>query len=270
MAMSSVACYPVVVVSDRRSWVDRVVPACRELGAVAEVRGWSAVSTVSGPLAALLADVTRPSKRRAGLFAEWARRLWYPLCLVSLAPDPGAAEFFSQLRGRGYVRITQTAHDADELGQWMRSGLEGVLSGRLWLVPLVAERLGAPDRRVVRALCAALEMVPGEVTVEHWAQRLGWRTRQPLERLFRERGLPSPKDVLAWLRILVVASVAEYSPEPVSAGGLAEEFNYGSGKYLRRRIREVTGRPYEEVLDLGLEGVLELMRERLTPGRRSE
>jgi len=81
--------------------------------------------------------------------------------------------------------------------------------------------------------------------------------------LFRERGLPSPKDVLAWLRILTVVSLTECSAEPVSAGGLADEFNYGSGKYLRRRIREVTGHSYEVVLDLGLEGVLELMRQRL-------
>jgi len=264
MAISSVARYPVLVVSDRRSWVDRVVPACRELGAVAEVRRWPAASAVSGPVAALLADVTRPSERKAALFAEWARRLWYPLCLVSLAPHSRAAQFVSQLRDRGYERITQSAYDGDELGQWIRSGLEEILGSRLWLVPLAAERFGTRDRRVVRALCAALEMVPGEVTVDHWAGRLGWRTRQPLEALFRERGLPSPKDVLAWLRILTVVSLTECSAEPVSAGGLADELNYTSGKYLRRRIREVTGHPYEEVLDLGLEAVLELMRQRLS------
>ncbi|MGD2154079.1 MAG: hypothetical protein PVG79_12485 [Gemmatimonadales bacterium] len=163
MAISSVARYPVLVVSDRRSWVDRAVPTCRELGAVAEVRGWSGASAVSGPVAALLADVTRPSERKAALFAEWARRLWYPVSLVSLAPHSRAAQFVSQLRDRGYERITQSAYDGDELGQWIRSGLEEILGSRLWLVPLAAERFGARDRSrpVHTALGSLLESGPG-------------------------------------------------------------------------------------------------------------
>lgn len=258
--------YPVLLVSDRQSWVDRLLPTCRDCGAVVELVGWSSAAAVGGPVSAVVADATSPFERKSAVFAEWAARLRYPSCVVSVAPDLGAAEFVWYLRARGYERVEQSA-GGEGYGEWVRSGLQDMLGAKLWLVPLVAEQLGTRDPLVVETLCAALEMIPGEVTVDHWARRLGWQTRRRLERLFRERGLPNPKDVLGWLRLLVLADAAEHSPEPLSAVQLAQEHNYTSGRYLRRRIRELTGRGLELVQEVDLEGLLDVMQEKLAAGR---
>jgi hypothetical protein len=76
--------------------------------------------------------------------------------------------------------------------------------------------------------------------------------------LFASHKLPKPKIVLDWLRLLRVIEHGVEEPD-LTRDELARAFGYGSGKYLGRKARQLTGQPLGKLLKMGGKGTLALL-----------
>ncbi len=257
-ATSVISHFTPFVVSDRAAWTDSAVEVCRMLDCLAECWQWSEARALSDPADTLLLDVTGPFAKRRLLLEKWAARAWQPVCLVSLAPEPGAAEFRSWLNSLRYRRVLLTG---TRRAYWreLRSSLQAILDSRAKLVPEVAKVLDCYDPAVIEALSVALLLIPERRTVNSWAMELGFRSRQQLEALFADRALPSPKTIFDWLRLVRVVEFAGGSGRQQTRDELARVFRYPSGDYLGKRCKELTGLPLRRLVNGGVEGTLRIL-----------
>ncbi len=109
---------------------------------------------------------------------------------------------------------------------------------------------------VVDALSVACLMIPRHSSVEYWAGELGLPGRRDLEELFGWHNLPKPKLVLDWLHLLRVVEHGA-AEDLATRDQLASAFGYGSGRYLGRKARRLTGQPLGKLLETGAKGTLQ-------------
>ncbi len=253
-----VHCLRVLVVSDRDRWSDRAAQIAADLDAVAERQRWATAGRATRPPASMVVDVQPPFSPRKTSLTKWARWGWQPVCLVSLATEPGAARFADLLYAVGYRSVLL---DSARGSYWRRlaSTMQEILQRRAVLVALVAKALRSGEPCVVEALSVAWHLLPRRRTVEDWAAALGMARRQQLEVSFAKRGLPFPKKVLEWLQLLQVVDFARRSAESPTRDALAYRFNYPSGDYLGRRAKYLTGESFGRLVAEDIEQVLARM-----------
>jgi hypothetical protein len=140
----------------------------------------------------------------------------------------------------------------------LETHLARLIENRVWIVHELAAKFERYAPQIVDALSVGCLMIPRHSTVECWASELGLPGRRDLEELFTCHNLPKPNIILGWLRLLRVVEhgVAE---QDATRDELARAFGYGSGKYLRRRARQLTGRSLGELLKMGAKGALGLL-----------
>jgi hypothetical protein len=249
---------PVVLVSDRASWIQEARLVCRAVGAIPEDETWRSVADRTEPGSALVLDITDPFDQKRDLLERWAKRAWQPLCVLCVRSRRGAAELTSWAGRVGYRYVLH----GDALVE-CRADLEtcmlDIIEKYLWLVPEVARALGCHSLSFVEALHAACLMIPDHRTVDHWArERLGLTGRRATEELFAGLKLPEPKAVLDWLRVSKVVAYAA-AEGVVTLDRLAPVFGCQSGRYLGLRLRYLTGRSLEQLVGMSAQDLLRLL-----------
>lgn len=244
----------VYVISDRAAWADQLVERCQDLDLVFERHSWSRASRLARPADAMILDVERRLRDVEALLAEWAKRVWQPLCIISLSTEAGNADFQRWLREHGYPRVVPATGLP---GYWLRlrNNLEAVLEGGGRLVPLAAQYCGSSDPELVEALTLAAEHAAKCRTVSALCEAMGYSSPKPLRALFARHGCPTPKKVLQRLRLGWAVDYARRTEPTPTQGQVAEEFDFSSGKYLGRIARKLTGQSFEQLVTAGLEAV---------------
>lgn len=231
------------------------IDACRRLHPLVERWEWSEAGALKDPADALVLDLTAPFAEKFPLFEKWCVKAWQPVCLVSLAAEPGAGEFGGRLRDFGWRHVVVTG---TRRSYWREhcSILTRIVESGANLVPQIAQFLGwGCDPPVVEALAVALELIPEKRTVQAWASELGLRNRQQLDELLSRRDLPSPKAILDRLRLARAIEFATRLERPPTRDELAAQFGYSNGDYLGKRARELTGLPLGQLVERGVTAV---------------
>jgi hypothetical protein len=187
------------------------------------------------------------------ILERWAADAWYPLCVVSLRPDPGSWEAEKRLATVGYRRFLHTSRHESYFEE-MEATVRSVIDERSWLVPRAARAVGCTDAAVVEALALAVIIAPEATTVERWAREHGLSSARGLETLFRKCRVCNPAAVYQWLRLARVVDFAERPAKRPTRDELARAFGYGSGDYLGRRAKAVTDQPLGKLVSLGSRG----------------
>ncbi len=255
--------YQAFIVSDDLAWSERTARACAEIGMIPEHLSWSEASTVESPPAVLTPDVDPAQVGELLILERWARRVWCPICIVSLRAMKGASECQSRLQAVGYRNFVYTASDAPDFAEF-QSQARRLLEERCWLVPLAARALGCSHPAVVEALSLAVVIAPEAQTVDRWAREMGLRSRRPLEELFAACHVRNPARVFQWLRLARVVDFAAHQPKRPTRDELATRFGFGSGDYLGKRAKAITGRALGPLLSLRIDSFFELMAMRLS------
>jgi len=247
---------PTVLVSDRAQWIREASQACRAISLISEHETWKSAGERPQAGSALVLDVANTFDQKRDQLERWARRAWQPLCVLCVSSQRGAADLVSSASHMGF-RYTFHGDALKEYCEGLESQLTKLIESRVWLVPEVAALLDCYSPPVVDALSAACLMIPRHNSVEYWSRELGLFGRRELEELFACHNLPKPKLVLDWFHLLRVVDhgVEEQNP---TRDELARAFGYGSGKYLGRRARQLTGQSLGELLKLGSKGTLAL------------
>lgn len=258
---------PLVVVTDRDAWAEAALGSLDVLGLVAERAAWSSAPRLDGTPAAVALDVAAPFGRKVRQCERWAARAWQPLCVCCLAAEPGAARVAAGLRSLGYSTVELLP---SEEGHWqdLLSRLRRRVENHAWIATRFAQAFGCYDRWIVEAFHVALDTLPAGGSMEHWAARLGLRRRQDLAVMFAERGLPRPKALWDWVRLIRLIEFARAAGLKSTREKLAREFGYSSGDYLGRRVRELSGVSLGALLEAGPARAIEIMAERLRGRRR--
>lgn len=133
---------------------------------------------------------------------------------------------------------------------WRRASADG-------LVVRAADALGCHDAPVVRALEAAVRMIPEHHTVSSWAREMELEHRQSLHELFTDRGLPPPKEVLDHMRLARLAVFAAGANEAPTRDELACRFGYSSGDYLGKTAKRCLRMTLGTLLEQGPRAALD-------------
>lgn len=250
--------YSVLLVSDRVSWAERAVENWNGLPALGEPIGWADTHDLGTSPAAFALDVSPPLDEKLVSLSNWSGKAWQHLCICWLSASRGAVDVADRLESWGYSVVLPMGPEGS---RWrdLRSELHRIVESRTWLVPRVLETLGCYDQRVSAALSSALDMIPEGITVDHWIQDLDLRRRQDLAALFAAKGLPRPKIILDWLRLLRVVEYARYTSGRVTRDKLAYRFRYPSGDYLGKRAHQLTSAPLGDLIDRGVNHTLDLL-----------
>ena len=84
--------------------------------------------------------------------------------------------------------------------------------------------------------------------------------------MFGECRVRNPATVFQWLRLARVIEFAVHRPTRPTRDELARLFGYGSGDYLGKRAKALTGLALGSLLSFGLDAFFELMATRLAIG----
>lgn len=240
----------VTVVTDGGPWSGTVLEVCDALGVVAETTPWSHAGDDVDPGRAIVAEIPSFNAAVVATLRTWSRRAWQPMSVLSVAQRPGRGALIGTLRDLGYGRIIERRGES-AAAQAVRSELRSVLESGAWLIPRAANALRCQDTALVRALEAALQMIPRHHTVTSWAALLEFHHRQALHELFAERGLPPPKDILDHLRLARVAHFAARTTPKPTRDALAARFGYSSGDYLGKSAKRRLGITLGDLLESG-------------------
>jgi hypothetical protein len=253
---------PATVVSDREEWVERACEVCRAVHTIPEMETWRTVLTHRGPVAALVLDVTSPLEMKRERLPRWTTLGRQAVSVLCVAPHRGAADLISWARRMGYRRILQGS-SIEQYCDDLQAKLGQVIDNRAWLVPEVARAVACFEPVVVEAISVAITLLPKHTTVTCWAKELDLERRQELEGIFAHHGLPGPKTILDWLRLLRVVEYADGLKRRPTRDDLARRFGYSDGRHLGRRAKELSGHPLGQLLNGGLEGSLQALRANL-------
>lgn len=231
---------------------------CRDIGAIAEHETWDTVTHRKETGSALILDATCPFDEKRGELERWVRQARQPMSILCVSAERGAAALESWAARMGYCYTLQGDALAEYRADLQRHLVE-IIGEYTWLVPEITHALDCGSLWFVRALHAACLMIPDHTSVEHWAtEGLGLKGRRSIEELFVGEKLPGPKVVLDWLRVSKVVAFAA-AEGVVKPGKLAPVFGCRSGRYLGLRIRSLTDRSLEEVLNMSIQEVLRLL-----------
>lgn len=92
MAASTDNSPSVTLVTDRPTWVERVVTARLNTGARFERWTWKDARRLDRLPEAIVLDLTRTFPNKLQLLEEWASRAWQPVCLVLLSLERGSSD----------------------------------------------------------------------------------------------------------------------------------------------------------------------------------
>lgn len=249
----------VSIVSDEADWTREALRRCLELDGVAPERvGWPEAGRLTKPPAALVVRAGRGVREvEPDPFETWAGRAWQPLTIVSLAPVPGAAELSRRLEA---LRFRSTLwHGTAEAWERVEPRLAELIARPVWIVPALADALEVRDPRVVEALSVAVLRQPEKLSIPRWAGAAGLVGYRDLEGLFSRRGLPPPKRVLEWVRLISVVEHGRTAAGTWTRERLARRFGYSSADYLGRRAKALSGRSLGRLLTAGPRETLRLL-----------
>jgi hypothetical protein len=251
-----------VLATDRLEWADGLVHSARGLDAIFESFPWHNAATLGRIPEGLVADVVAPLAPKQRTFRRWASQCWQPLVVTSLSRDPGAADFAAELGVLGYRQPVQATVSED---YWpdLRWQLTEVLDYRACLFPALARAWSADRPEMVRVLGTAVLMDPGELQVGLWADRAGLEGPEGLERIVHSWGLPEPRRLVRWLRLVRAVDFKIRLGDRVTRDSIAERVGWKKGEYLGKVARELTGLSFGELAGGGLELLLEIVAERL-------
>ncbi len=236
------------LITDRAAWADAIEDRCARFDLVIERWSWHARPPTPPPYRVFLLDIARRSPAVSRVVSRLAEFAWQPLCIVSVAPVPGAVSLVSRLDDMAFDHVL-SIRDRPSYWDAVRDDVDAVLRGDGWLLPLAAQALSCHEPAVLRALMRLLEPMPGARTVTRWANTLQLR-RQDLGTLFAVHGLPSPKAVLDLVRLARVTYASSERPQ-LSRDELARRFGYSSGDYLGKRAKQLTGCAFGQVVAAG-------------------
>ena len=257
----------VVIVSDAAEWRHEAVRRCLALDGVApEPVGWSRAGALeTAPDALVVRADPNTGTFDPALFDHWAERAWQPLTVVWLVPGPGAAALSGRLDALRF-RSVLWQDGTDEAWAELEARVAEAARSPLWLVPALAEALGVSDPRIVEGLAAAVARQPERLTIPEWSRAVGLIGYRDFERLLSSHGLPPPRRLLQWLRLLCVVDHAAAQHGSPTRERLARRFGYASGSYLGRRAKGLTGRPLGELVQAGPQ---ETLRHLIGAGREN-
>jgi len=234
----------VVIGSDLR-WQRRVSRLAERAGLVPEIMSWEVAAGIEPPVCGILVRVAA-THGVLGFFRTWATRGLQPICVVFLESSPGAAALKAELAGLGFERILLARPWAREEGYWsdVEAQLAELAAPNLVLVPIVVGMLGRSDSGLVR-LVSAVVKPPVPSTVEGWRRRIGV-SRRELDAMLRDLGLPRPKQTLDLLRVALAVHLGTLGHGKLDQ--IARATAFGSGDYLGRRCRRLTGHSYGDLV----------------------
>jgi len=254
------------VVTDRSAWAEKALRLLDGPAVVVELTTWAVGSGLEDIPAAVVLDITCPFQAKRRLCGELAERAWQPVSICCLAAEPGAARAATYLRRLGYS-VLELLPGEEARWEDLQARVQRILDSCAWIAPRLACALDCYDRRVIDALVAALDILPGRASVKVWAERLGMR-RQDLGAVFAEMGLPTPKIMFNWVWLVRLIEFAQGAGRNMTREELVGQFGSPSPEYVGRRARELTGIPLGKLVAAGSQRVLEIMAVRVGGPRR--
>jgi AraC-like DNA-binding protein len=157
-------------------------------------------------------------------------------------------EHIRRIEGWGVTEIISIGHD--DTPEAMRSRLRNTegLALRLLMDAVVPEDLLGRGRAIIHA---AAEVVTAGGRTEDLAAALGLSTRT-LQRWLRRSALPPTRTLLAWMRVLLAASLLDDPGR--STASVARVCGYASERSLRRVTHSFLGREPAELRQIGAFG----------------
>jgi AraC-like DNA-binding protein len=235
--------------SDER-FRDRVNMAGSKEFAVKMVSDWSELRTAiekGGPSTIAIVDPYYGSASPepvAGL-NETLRSFPSVVVFAGFVTSAHPNEHIRRIESWGVAEIISIGHD--DTPEALRSRFrhtEG-LALRLLIDGIVPEALPGRGRALVHA---AAEVVTAGGLTEHLATALGLSTRT-LQRWLRRSGLPPTRTLLAWMRVLLAASLLDDPGR--STASVARACGYASGSSLRRITQSFLGLHPAELRQIG-------------------
>jgi AraC-like DNA-binding protein len=139
-----------------------------------------------------------------------------------------------------------------------------MLQDKVWIAVEFARAMGCREREIVEVFEAALSLGSAEMNVTAWAARMGLPSPRPLNLLLERKRLPGPaKALFDGFRVVRLVASAEASANGMTREALARQFGYCSADYLGKRLKELTGLTFMELVSAGVDEVIETVSRRL-------
>ena len=229
---------------------DRVSMAGSKEFAVKPVSDWSELRTaIEGGSPSTIAIVDpyfgSPSPEPVAELNETLRSFPSVVVFAGFVTSAHPNEHIRRIEKWGVAEIISIGHD--DTPEALRSRFrhtEG-LGLRLLIDGIVPDEFPGRGRAIVHA---AAEVVTAGGLTEDLAAALGLSTRT-LQRWLRRSGLPPTRTLLAWMRVLLAASLLDDPGR--SAASVARVCGYASGSSLRRITQSLLGLHPAELRQIG-------------------
>lgn len=229
---------PLIVLHEDETFVCRLVEATPSVLRIVKVPSWTELRravllgppgtvVVVDPYAGRLDDA--PTRELGRLRRDFPTLALMAALRVSQARHPDLDRFMA--RGTAEVIVTSTGRDA------LRRQLVASRSStfRRLLRAVLPTELSPRPRALVQD---AMEVAAGRGLAEDWATGLGLSSRTLLRRC-NLAGLPPPRRLLAWMRVMLAVDLLECPAHSITTAAVA--CGYAADMPLRRAITRLTG-----------------------------
>lgn len=263
---------PVFLLHDDRLFVERVRTATRSAFNLSVVSGWSdlteRIRTAPASSIAIVDPVDRSGSRPQVAQELYALLNLYPssTLIPALETGPGSFDIVRRLGAAGAVQII--CIDEDTAPVAIRRRIDGARGRPLRY--LINESLDPATSSAARAILnASVEVVVDGGTGRDLAKDLFITTRTLL-RWCRRAGLPAPRRLLLWIRLLLAAELLDDPGRSVSDVALACGYSSDGGlrNAFRSTLDESPGALRGQAFDLVAAAFLEALRRARTDTAR--
>jgi AraC-like DNA-binding protein len=219
---------------------DRVSIAETKEFSVAMVTDWSGLRTAvegSGPSTVVIVDPYGGSESSEPVaeLREFLKSFPSVVVFAALVTSAHSNEHIRQLESWGVAEIISIGHDDTPEALRSRFRQTEGLALRLLMDGIVPGELPGRGRAILHA---AIEIVSAGGLTDDLADALGLSTRT-LQRWMRRSALPPTRTLLAWMRVLLAASLLDDPGRSTEAAARAS--GYSSGSSLRRITQSFLG-----------------------------